>query len=109
MAGSFDQYFRSGSFVRAVYRGIQDTRTCIRYFKRSAIDQNNLFGIDTGKICVWGMGTGGYLALGATTSDDKMLIKKNKINSFFIDCTSIYVNYPTNLSLKKRLYFTNKI
>ncbi|MBK9962573.1 MAG: T9SS type A sorting domain-containing protein [Saprospiraceae bacterium] len=100
---SVDEYFRNGSFVRAVYRGIQDTRTCIRYFKRSAIDQNNLFGIDTGKICVWGMGTGGYLALGAASLNDVSEILTNNFTDpntliHYIDTSVIGNIYGTNLA-----------
>ena len=58
-----------GSIMNAAYRGIQDTRTAIRFFKHDA-DTDNDYRIDTTKIVVWGNGTGGFLSLGAATLDD---------------------------------------
>ncbi|MBL0025676.1 MAG: hypothetical protein IPO98_12080 [Saprospiraceae bacterium] len=49
--------------IQAAYRGVQDVNTYIRYFKKSVKELNNLHGIDTTKITVWGQGTGGYLSL----------------------------------------------
>ncbi|MCC6816384.1 MAG: T9SS type A sorting domain-containing protein [Saprospiraceae bacterium] len=65
-----DQNVRTGSLLRAAYRGIQDTRTCIRFFKKSVAENSNPYGIDPGKICVWGVGTGGYLSIGAGAVND---------------------------------------
>ncbi|MBK8956106.1 MAG: T9SS type A sorting domain-containing protein [Saprospiraceae bacterium] len=65
-----DQNARTGSLLQAAYRGIQDTRSCIRYFKESVAEYNNPYGIDPSKICVWGIGTGGYLALGSGSLND---------------------------------------
>ncbi|MEO6190118.1 MAG: hypothetical protein ABIO44_06905, partial [Saprospiraceae bacterium] len=67
---STDQNARTGSLLQAAYRAIQDTRTCIRYVKKSVAEDNNPYGIDPGKICVWGIGSGGYLALGAGSLND---------------------------------------
>ena len=61
---------RRGTLLQAAYRGIQDTRTCVRYFRKSADSGGNPWGINPDKIGVWGIGTGGYLALGAGTLDD---------------------------------------
>jgi hypothetical protein len=61
---------RRNGIINAAYRGIQDLRTCIRYFKRSVAEGNNPWGIDTTKIIVWGQGTGGYIVLGAAALDD---------------------------------------
>lgn len=65
-----DQNARTGSLLQAAYRGIQDTRSCIRYFKKSVAEDSNPYGIDPSKICVWGIGTGGYLALGTGSLND---------------------------------------
>ena len=67
---STDQNARTGSLLQAAYRAIQDTRTCIRYVKKSVAQDNNPYGIDPGKICVWGIGSGGYLAMGAGSLND---------------------------------------
>ncbi|NOT37835.1 MAG: T9SS type A sorting domain-containing protein [Saprospiraceae bacterium] len=65
-----DQNLRTGSLLQAAYRGIQDTRSCIRFFKKSVAENSNPYGIDPSKICVWGVGTGGYLSLGAGSIHD---------------------------------------
>lgn len=51
--------------INAAYRGIQDARSAVRYFKVNAAALN----IDTTKIMVIGEGTGGYIALGMATLD----------------------------------------
>ncbi len=65
-----DEDTRRGTLLQAAYRGIQDTRTCVRYFRMSADAMNNPYGIDPDKIGVIGIGTGGYLAMGAATLYD---------------------------------------
>ncbi len=55
---------RKGTLINAAYRGIQDASTCVRFFRRSSQDDGNPFGIDSGKIATWGLGTGSYIALG---------------------------------------------
>ncbi|GJM34619.1 MAG: hypothetical protein DHS20C18_36200 [Saprospiraceae bacterium] len=57
------------TLINAAYRGIQDARTAIRYLKKDVRDNNNQFGIDTSKMVVWGIGTGGYITAGANTLD----------------------------------------
>ncbi|HIP37035.1 MAG TPA: PKD domain-containing protein [Crocinitomix sp.] len=47
------------SAERAVYRGIQDGKTAVRYFKTNA----NLYNIDTNYIFFGGMSAGGFMAL----------------------------------------------
>lgn len=49
--------------ITALYRGMQDTRTAIRYFRKTAAEANNPYQIDSEKIIVWGLGTGGSVAL----------------------------------------------
>lgn len=56
---------RRFTLINAAYRGVQDLRTCIRYFRRTVAEQNNPFGIDPGKIVVFGQGTGGYISMAA--------------------------------------------
>lgn len=49
--------------INAAYRGVQDARTAIRFFKRTVKEQGNRFGVDTTRITLWGQGTGGYISL----------------------------------------------
>ncbi len=67
---STDQNVRTGTLLQAAYRGIQDTRSCVRYFRKSADVDGNPYGIDPAKIGVGGIGTGGYLAFGTGTVYD---------------------------------------
>jgi alpha/beta superfamily hydrolase len=54
---------RKFTLINAAYRGVQDIRSCIRFFKKNA----DKYGIDTSRVVVWGNGTGGYIAYGAAT------------------------------------------
>lgn len=63
---SASQSIRAETFLRALYLGIQDARTAIRYFKMEA----SVWGIDTQRVAIGGLGTGGYLAYGAASLDD---------------------------------------
>ncbi len=56
---------RVNGLINAAYRGLQDARTCVRFFK----EKSAAFGVDTSKIVVWGQGTGGYIALGIASLD----------------------------------------
>lgn len=66
------------TILHAAYRGIQDMRNAVRFFRASQdgnTDRNldgmpdgvvNEFGVDPDKIAVGGTGTGGYMSYGAT-------------------------------------------
>lgn len=64
-----DQNTRTSTLLQAAYRGIIDTRTCIRFLRKSIAENGNPYGIDGNKVVVWGQGTGGYLSYGAATLD----------------------------------------
>jgi dienelactone hydrolase len=53
------------TLINAAYRGIQDVRAAVRYFKANA----NTLRVDTNRIMLVGDGTGGYLTMGAATLD----------------------------------------
>ncbi|MBK9257646.1 MAG: T9SS type A sorting domain-containing protein [Saprospiraceae bacterium] len=59
------QEARVNTLINAAYRGVQDARTAIRFFKAQA----DAFGIDTTRIAIWGQGTGGYITLATATLD----------------------------------------
>lgn len=61
---------RAKGLIQAAYRGIQDTRTAVRFFKKDYSTNGNSFGVDTSRITVFGQGTGGYISLGAATIDN---------------------------------------
>lgn len=55
--------------INAAYRGVQDARTAVRWFRKNARDEGNTYNIDDSKIGQWGIGTGGYIAAGVATID----------------------------------------
>lgn len=59
------QEARINGLINAAYRGLQDARTAIRYFKQNAAT----FKVDTNKIMLIGQGTGGYITLGTASMD----------------------------------------
>lgn len=68
--GPTGQDIRTGTLLQAVYRGIQDIKACVRYLRMDYEMMGNNYGIDTSKIILGGMGTGGYIALAYTTIKD---------------------------------------
>jgi len=58
------------TLIQAAYRGAQDVKTYVRYFRKSVAELNNPHGIDPEKITVWGQGTGGYLSLASGFLDE---------------------------------------
>lgn len=61
---------RRFTLINAAYRGVQDVRSCIRFFRKSVAELGNPFGVDPSKIVVWGQGTGGYLSLATAYLDN---------------------------------------
>ncbi len=56
---------RAWSYLQAMYRGIQDARTAIRFFRKDHAENANSYNIAPDKIGLWGIETGGYIALAA--------------------------------------------
>lgn len=56
------------TLINAAYRGVQDSRSCIRFFRESQAN-GNIYGIDPNKIILWGIGTGGYITAASATLD----------------------------------------
>ena len=54
---------RASSLVQAIYRGVQDSRTAVRFFRKSQNEDGNPYRIDGDKIGMIGDGTGGYITL----------------------------------------------
>jgi hypothetical protein len=79
---SADQDVRTGTLLNAAYRGIQDGRTCIRYFRKDAAVNGNTYKIDTTRIVFGGIGSGGYIALGVGTLNKVAEIQLGKFIDF---------------------------
>ncbi|MCF8246600.1 MAG: T9SS type A sorting domain-containing protein [Saprospiraceae bacterium] len=60
---------RISTLINAAYRGVQDARSCIRFFRKSVVENSNPYGICPSKITVFGEGTGGYISLATATLD----------------------------------------
>ncbi|HRF41195.1 MAG TPA: hypothetical protein PK198_20525, partial [Saprospiraceae bacterium] len=78
---------RALGLIQAAYRGVQDARTAIRYFKRSVAEQGNPFAVDTSRIVLWGEGTGGYVTLATATLDkfSEIVTTTNPAGKFLTD------------------------
>jgi hypothetical protein len=64
------------SYVKAVYRGMQDAKSLIRYFKNDFAINANSYGIDTSKIVLAGSSSGAHIVVTATS-----LNKVSEINA----------------------------
>ena len=83
---------RTESILRAVYRGLQDSKTCVRFFRRDVATNANSFGIDESRIAVGGQGSGGYISLAYGTLDKLSEIQLQKFynftsNDYMVDTT----------------------
>jgi len=74
---------RRRTLLQAAYRGFQDTRTAVRFFRMTEAEMDNPYRVDVNRIAVGGIGTGGYCALGAAYLDTLSEIRLEK----FIDLT----------------------
>ncbi len=79
------------TFMRAVYRATQDSRTLIRYMRRSVDSMGNKFKVDGNKIVVGGTSSGAYVVLHANSldapSDITVPILLDSIGNVIIDTT----------------------
>ena len=61
---------RTFQLINAAYRGVQDARTAVRFFRMSEDTMGDPYGIDPTKIGYFGEGTGGYVSYAASTIED---------------------------------------
>jgi len=61
---------RTLQLIQAAYRGVQDSRTAVRFFRKSNAEDGNPYGVDSDKIGMIGNGTGGYITLASSTISD---------------------------------------
>ena len=66
---SSDINVRINTLINAAYRGVQDARSCVRFFRADAIDGTNQYGICPERVVYWGIGTGGYISTAANALD----------------------------------------
>jgi len=100
------------TLINAAYRGVQDARTAVKFFKRDHAEFGNRFGIDPDKFVIWGQGTGGYISLNAASLDEYIEIPLTPGGKFLaeiggmpvpmvieavngdINCDSVGVTFP---------------
>lgn len=58
---------RKQTIIQAVYRAMQDTKTAVRYFRKSIAEDGNPYGINGDQIVLGGQGSGGYVTLAYAT------------------------------------------
>ncbi|MCW5908154.1 MAG: T9SS type A sorting domain-containing protein [Chitinophagales bacterium] len=73
-----DQETRAKTIIQAVYRGMQDAKSLVRYLKDDYANNSNQWGIDTGKIVIGGTNSGAYIALAAGALNDTSEINAPK-------------------------------
>jgi len=71
----------AGSSERAVYRGVQDGKTAIRYFKTNA----SLYDIDTNFVFLGGMSAGGFIATHVAAMDKESERPASTYSSFGVN------------------------
>ena len=83
---------RTSGLINAAYRGTQDFRSAVRFFRKS-VDEGNPYGLDPNRIAGWGQGTGGYIVLSASTlQQDEIYIPKFQdpiTGASFVDTTFV--------------------
>lgn len=78
---------RALGLIQAAYRGVQDGRTAVRFFKKTVAEDSNPYGVDTTKVAMWGNGTGGYLVLGVNGLSfyNEIPLASNPTGKFLLD------------------------
>jgi len=87
-----DQDTRTGTLLNAVYRAIQDAKSCVRFLRQSIAIAANPYRVDDSRIALGGQGSGGYVALAYATIDsyaDITLLKFRNLstNNPYVDTT----------------------
>ena len=67
-ATSDSEDVRRRTLIQAALRGLQDTRTAVRFLRKS-VEEGNPYGLSC-QIAVGGLGTGGYISMAAATLND---------------------------------------
>jgi len=80
------------TILQAAYRGIQDMRNVVRFFRWSVDQDGNPYGVDVDRIAVGGTGTGAYVAYGATYLSDFNEILLQKFIDFDLDPPAPFID-----------------
>ena len=79
--------------INAAYRGLQDARTSIRFFKKTVAEDENPFKIDPDRIALFGDDTGGYLSVQASAlSSFSEILSNSELYHGLLPMIAEYVN-----------------
>ena len=98
---------RRGTLLNAVYRAINDTKSLVRYIKKSVAEDGNPYGINPDRIIVYGHGSGGYIAL-AYGSLDRVEELEQEISGKWISSTDVLVD-PTMPLTSDTMFHMNEL
>jgi len=85
-----DELLRRFTLINGAYRGVQDVRTCIRFFRKDVALNGNTYKIDPNRIVVFGQGSGGYLSLNTAALDKySEILTTSEPNKFIITVPGI--------------------
>ena len=79
---------RTETYVQAIYRGMQDAKACIRWFRKNADINGNTFDVDVTRIAMGGEGSGGYISLASNSIDN---LAELQLTKFFNFSTSTFM------------------
>ena len=113
-----DQDVRTETLINAAYRGVQDSHAATRFFRKS-IGEGNPYGLSGEQIVNWGVGTGGYLTLGAGSinayedvlldkfidSDGFPMVNDALLGDPFGE-TAAAINNPNHVGLSNEIHLT---
>jgi hypothetical protein len=89
---------RRATIIQAAYRAVQDLSTFIRFANMTVEDLGNPFRIDPNKIAVFGVGTGGFVALNAAVLNEQNEIYIPKFSNPVTGDPFIDTTYLGNLT-----------
>lgn len=94
---------RRGTLITAVYRAIGDTKSLVRYIKKSVAEDGNPHGINPDRIIIYGHGSGGYIAL-AYGSLDRIEELENEASGKWLSSVDVVPSPGDTLFHANQLY-----
>lgn len=82
---------RTKTIIQAVYRAMQDAKSCVRYFRNDVINGSNQWKADTSRFVIGGSNSGAYVALAAGSLNDVSELNNIK----FVDVNGSFIKQDT--------------
>ena len=108
---------RRSTIINAAYRGIQDLYAFIRFANMTVVDFGNPYKIDTSRVAVFGIGTGGFVGFNAAVlTQNEIYIEKftNPSGAPMIDTNLVgdlhgikqgLINFPNHVGYNDNFHF----